>query len=53
MTNTDKKLQSYYEYVHVNGTVHRKPAFVVDMGGGPYEYFNSPFVKSWKLVVKP
>lgn len=53
MTNIDKKVQAYYEYEHVNGTKHRKPAFVVDMGGGPSEYFNSPFVKSWKLVVKP
>lgn len=36
-----------YVYEHVNGTIHRKPALVVDSGGGPWEYFNSPFVKKW------
>lgn len=25
----------------------RKPAIVVDAGGGPYEYFSGPFVKRW------
>jgi hypothetical protein len=53
MTNENKKIEAYYEYEHVNGTKHRKPLIVVEMGGGADEYFNSPFVKSWKLVVKP
>lgn len=34
-------------YEHADGSVHRKPALVVEMGGGPAEYFNSPFVKRW------
>ncbi|WP_373054317.1 hypothetical protein [Thioalkalivibrio sp.] len=36
-----------YFYEHVNGTIHRKPAIVVEMGGGPHEYFDSPNVKRW------
>lgn len=36
-----------YFYEHINGTVHRKPDVVVDMGGGPREYFSGPFVKRW------
>lgn len=36
-----------YFYEHVNGEVIRKPAILVDGGGGPDEYFNSPFVKRW------
>jgi hypothetical protein len=36
-----------YYYEHTNGTVHRKPAIVVDMGGGPREYFASPYVQRW------
>jgi hypothetical protein len=48
-----KKVKAYYEYTHIDGQVIRKPAIVVDMGGGPYEYFNSPFVKSWKYVGIP
>ena len=36
-----------YFYEHVDGTIHRKPDLVVEMGGGPHEYFDSPFVKRW------
>lgn len=36
-----------YYYEHVNGTVHRKPDIVVDMGGGPHSYFSGPYVKRW------
>lgn len=36
-----------YYYEHVNGTIHTKPDIVVDMGGGPGEYFAGPFVKKW------
>ena len=36
-----------YFYEHENGTVQKKPDRVVDMGGGPSEYFDSPFVKKW------
>ena len=52
MSNQNKKVKSVYVYEHVNGTFHEKPAIVVDMGGGPDVYFDSPFVKSWKLTVK-
>lgn len=41
-----------YYYEHENGTVHWKPYIVVDMGGGPEEYFDSPFVKRWWKVVE-
>ena len=36
-----------YYYEHIDGTIHKKPTIVVDMGGGPYVYFDSPFVKRW------
>jgi hypothetical protein len=36
-----------YLYRHTDGSLHRKPALVVDSGGGPGEYFDSPFVKHW------
>jgi len=36
-----------YYYEHANGTVRKKPDIVVDMGGGPHEYFNSPYCKKW------
>ena len=39
-----------YYYQHIDGTVHYKPFIVVEMGGGPIDYFNSPFVlKYWKV----
>lgn len=34
-------------YRHTNGTLHRKPHFVVMCGGGPEEYFDSSFVRHW------
>lgn len=37
----------WYWYEHVSGEIIRKPAIVIDMGGGPKEYFDSPFVKRW------
>ena len=36
-----------YFYEHVNGEIIRRPAIVVEMGGGPGDYFNSPFVRKW------
>lgn len=36
-----------YYYKHINGTIHKKPDIVVDMGGGPNSYFKSPFVQRW------
>ena len=36
-----------YLYEHVDGSVHRKSALVVEMGGGPEEYFAGPFVRRW------
>lgn len=36
-----------YFYEHTNGTIHRKPDCVVDDGGGPCKYFDSPFCKRW------
>lgn len=39
--------ESDYLYQHTDGTIHRKPALVVDSGGGPHEYFDSPFVRRW------
>lgn len=34
-------------YRHTNGTLQRKLHYVVMAGGGPAEYFNSPFVQHW------
>lgn len=36
-----------YYYEHVDGETIPKPDIVVDMAGGPLEYFNSPFVARW------
>jgi hypothetical protein len=36
-----------YWYIHTDGSIHFKPERVVDMGGGPGEYFTGPFVKRW------
>jgi hypothetical protein len=36
-----------YLYRHTNGEVIRKPCVVVQMAGGPFEYFDSPFVRHW------
>ncbi len=36
-----------YFYQHSEGNIIRKPEIVVDMAGGPFEYFFGPFVKSW------
>lgn len=41
-----------YYYEHVNGGVIWKPLWIVDMGGGPQVYFDSPFVKRWWRVSK-
>lgn len=41
--------KSGYYYEHENGTIHWKPVFVVE-SIGPYEYFDSPFVKRWWKV---
>lgn len=43
----DKNKTGVYKYLHTNGTIITKPAMVVDYGGGPYEYFDSPFVQKW------
>jgi hypothetical protein len=39
-----------YFYEHTNGEIIKKPQIVVQMAGGPHEYFNSPFVKRWWFV---
>ena len=39
--------QKVYRYEHTNGEIITKPALVVEMGGGPFVYFDSPFVKRW------
>lgn len=36
-----------YFYVHSNGSIIEKPDIVVDRGGGPFAYFDSPFVREW------
>jgi hypothetical protein len=36
-----------YFYEHTNGTIIEKPDIVVDRGGGPYVYFEGPFVVKW------
>jgi len=46
---TDRSRPGYY-YEHINGVVKWKPEFVVDMGGGPEVYFDSPFSKRWWKV---
>lgn len=52
MNNQEKSVELYYEYVYSNGEVTRKPAWIIESAGGPEEYFNSPFVKSWRLITK-
>jgi len=41
-----------YYYEHENGEIIFKPFIVVDMGGGPREYFDSSFVKRWWKLEK-
>lgn len=41
-----------YYYEHINGSIIWKSLWVVDMGGGPQVYFDSPFVKRWWRVSK-
>lgn len=36
-----------YYYEHENGAIINKPDIVVDMGGGPADFFDSPLVKRW------
>jgi len=36
-----------YFYQHTNGSIIEKPDRVVDFGGGPSLYFDSPFVRDW------
>ena len=36
-----------YIYEHINGTRIRTPFLVVNMGGGPREYFAGPMVRQW------
>ena len=36
-----------YFYEHIDGSIISKPDRVVEMGGGPNEYFTGPFVKRW------
>lgn len=36
-----------YFYQHSEGSIIEKPALVVDAGGGPWDYFNSPFCEAW------
>ncbi len=39
-----------FMYEHVSGSILSKPDRVIDMGGGPEVYFNSPFIKRWWYV---
>lgn len=48
-----RRVRRWYYYEHVNGTFHRKPAFVVEAAGGPEHYFDSPFVKRWWTEEEP
>ena len=36
-----------YYYRHINGEVISKSKLVVEYGGGPVVYFNSPYVVEW------
>lgn len=36
-----------YVYIHTNGTSHSRPDIVIDMAGGPSEYFEGPFIANW------
>tara|TARA_R110000772_G_scaffold99174_1_gene198809 strand:- start:82464 stop:82649 length:186 start_codon:yes stop_codon:yes gene_type:complete len=45
-------IKRYYQYEHTNGAIITKVAYVVDTGGGPLEYFDSDFCKSWWMVEK-
>lgn len=36
-----------YFYLHSEGAVIEKPDRVVNFGGGPHDYFNSPFCRAW------
>ena len=39
-----------YFYQHTNGSIIQKPDIVVHMGGGPEEYFDSPFVERYWYI---
>lgn len=39
-----------YIYIHTNGMPHIKPDGVVEMGGGPDVFFDSPFVERWYYI---
>lgn len=39
-----------YYYLHSNGDLIYKDAISVDNSDGPYDYFDSPFVKKWWQV---
>ena len=39
-----------YYYEHANGSIHWKPFIVVEMAGGPTDYFDSPYVVRWWIV---
>lgn len=43
----------YYIYLHTNGNLIAKVAYVVDKYSSPKEYFNSPYVKKWWKVKSP
>lgn len=47
---TDKKTTYFYE--HADGSIHQKPSIVVDMAGGPREYFTGPFIKRWWVEIQ-
>lgn len=36
-----------YFYRHSEGQIIEKPTIVVERGGGPWQYFDSPFVREW------
>lgn len=36
-----------YIYLHTNGSLHYKRNIVVDSGGGPNRFFDSPLVQRW------
>ncbi len=44
---SDYSIEPGYYYEHTNGEIHYKPFIVVDTGGGPEVYFDSPYCKQW------
>lgn len=47
MSKTGPLINIMYVYIHTNGTAHTRPDIVIEMAGGPQEYFAGPYIADW------